>query len=192
MVAFFNVSLSMNSQKINSRVFLIGYPSCGKSSFGRRIASSLNMNFVDSDVLVSKFENKSIVDIFNDKGEEYFRNLEHSILLDYSNQHDNFIMATGGGLPCHSSNMDFINSVGVSFYLQTSVDTLLARLMNTKNIRPRFIGLSEMQMKEKIVSDLNERNKYYSKADYIIDTNCDVVRVIVQIISSYSSDMMRK
>lgn len=175
-----------------NRVFLVGYPCCGKSFYGRRIASLLKMNFVDSDVLVSNHESKSIVEIFNDNGETYFRNLERAVLLDYCDKYDNFVMATGGGLPCYNSNMEFINNVGVSFYLHASIDVLFGRIMKTKNIRPRFIGLTEAQMKEKIITDIQERNIFYHKANYIVDANCDVSRVIVDLLSSISFGKQNK
>ena len=70
------------------RVFLTGMPGCGKSTFGRKVASELDCNFIDLDKVIVEKEGISISRIFEIKGEPYFRELESALLKDISNNND--------------------------------------------------------------------------------------------------------
>ena len=117
------------------RIFLIGFMGCGKSSIGEELAKSLNYSFLDLDHYIEKNEDARIVDIFNEKGEDEFRKIEHTYLKNIV-LFNNTVIATGGGTPCYFNNMEIIKHNGVSIYLKYNADTLSLRLFKNKNQRP--------------------------------------------------------
>src|SRR5512133_3442701 len=101
----------------NQVIYLIGFMGSGKSTAGRELARLLGWSFTDLDTEVEKREGKTIRQIFAQKGEEYFRNLETKVLRDL-NTLANSVISTGGGTPCHSDNMDFMLENGLTIYLK--------------------------------------------------------------------------
>ena len=118
----------------NSRMkfFLIGFMGCGKTFVGKRIAQELDIPFYDLDEYISEKENMSISEIFEKKGEDYFRQVERMCLRDFGIIGD-AVIACGGGTPCYFDNLEWINETGTSIYLQTPVELLAKRLKNEKN-----------------------------------------------------------
>jgi shikimate kinase len=86
-------------------------PGSGKSTWGKKLAKALQYNFVDLDKLIELNEQLSIEDIFRQKGEEYFRDLEHKYLLKTIVM-NNVVISCGGGTPCYNDNMNLINENG--------------------------------------------------------------------------------
>ena len=95
-------------------------PGSGKSSWGKKLANALQYSFVDLDKLIEQREELSIEEIFNEKGEEYFRNLEQKYLLETVVM-NHVVISCGGGTPCYHNNMDLINANGISFYLNGAI-----------------------------------------------------------------------
>ena len=150
-------------------IFLIGFMGCGKSTIGKKLAKMIDYTFVDFDKLIKEKENESIEAIFNLKGENYFRNLEHQLLKELNV--DNSVIALGGGTPCFNNNMSIINQKGVSIYLRLPVKTLVNRLQNSKTVRPlieTYKNNPEL-LEEKINDLLSERESFYLKADIIFN-----------------------
>jgi shikimate kinase len=81
------------------KIYLIGMPGCGKSTFGKKAAEQLNMDFIDLDTEIINYRQKSINDIFEQEGEHSFREIESKLLKSITADDDHFIMATGGGAP---------------------------------------------------------------------------------------------
>ena len=103
-------------------------PGCGKSTFGRKVARELCLDFFDLDKEIIHSEQIPITEIFEVKGEDYFRKIESKLLRDVSLNNDNFIMATGGGAPCFFNNMDFMNANGHTIFIDTPIEILIERL----------------------------------------------------------------
>ena len=101
-------------------------------------------------------------------GEEAFRKLETQLLYTTADL-DNIVIATGGGTPCHSGNMDFILAHGTAVYLQMPVDALVARAVRSRNPRPLMHGLPEPEMRATIERQLKERESVYLRAPIVID-----------------------
>lgn len=150
------------------KYYLVGYMYSGKSTFGRRLAATKGMKFLDLD---RAFENRyhyTVPRFFATFGEEAFRKLETQVLRDTA-QLDNVVIATGGGTPCHSGNMDFILANGTAVYLQMSVDDLVQRAIHSRNPRPLMQGLSSDELRAKIEKQKKEREGVYLRAQIVVD-----------------------
>jgi len=148
-----------------NKIYLLGMPGSGKSTLGRQLSESLNYPFFDLDTQIEKEEGIPIPDLFEKKGEVYFRELESKILSEISNK-DLFILAVGGGTPCFHSNMELINKAGMSVYLKVSADEIVERLKN-QTARPIFNDSKDI--KPQVIELLNRRKKFYKQAKIIIE-----------------------
>ncbi len=163
------------------RIFIIGFMGSGKTTVAKKLAPRLKLSFYDLDKLIEERYNKSIDTIFEDKGEESFRKKENLMLTEISSS-DNFILSTGGGLPCFYDNMNMMNSKGKTVYLRMSPLALFSRLKNSKAHRPLIKNLDDGQLKLFIEKKLEEREPYYLRASVIIDAlNVDYKRLISEI-----------
>ena len=151
------------------KIFLIGFMGSGKTYWGRQLSQKLNLPFFDLDELVVNAENKTINEIFVQQGEEYFRVKEKEILNNITESHTTFVMSCGGGAPCYFNNIEYMNQVGTTVWLNTSVDTLFKRLLNEKEQRPLLKDLSDDQLKMYIKKKFSDRKIYYEQADVIVE-----------------------
>ena len=151
------------------KIFLIGFMGAGKTHWGRELSRKLNLPFFDLDEQVVSREDKSISDIFSEKGEEYFRLLEKETLHIITESHDSFIMACGGGSPCYFNNLDYMNQAGTTVWINTPIDVLFKRLLEEKNERPLIRSLTDDQLRGFIIKKFADRKIYYEQADVIVD-----------------------
>lgn len=151
-----------------SKIFLIGFMGSGKSTAGRRLASQLNWSFIDLDEKIEKMEGMKIADIFSLKGESYFRKVETKALKDLRFEKDT-VISTGGGTPCFGDNMDFMLSSGLTIYLRMSPASLKIRLERSPENRPLIKDIDRKGLDGYITAKLAEREKWYSRAELIID-----------------------
>jgi len=145
------------------RIFLIGFMGCGKSTFGRKLATQMGYDFIDLDQLFESMAGTSIAEYFKANGEEAFRQEESRILKSYDYP-TNCVVATGGGAPCYFDNMDWINNNGLSVYIQMSPTALAQRLEKGKAKRPLLKGLNNAEIIDFIEHKLAERANYYERA----------------------------
>ena len=150
------------------KYYLVGYMYSGKSTFGRRLAATKGMEFLDLDRAFEDRYHYTVPRFFATFGEEAFRKLETQVLRDTA-QLDNVVIATGGGTPCHSGNMDFILANGTAVYLQMSVDNLVQRAIHSRNPRPLMQGLSSDELRAKIEKQKKEREGVYLRAQIVVD-----------------------
>lgn len=150
-------------------IILIGFMGCGKSTLGKKIAKKLSYEFVDMDELIEKAEKKTVSQIFEENGEEYFRLKEKELLQTFigSNQK---IISTGGGAPCFINNMELINNLGVSIYIKLSPKALVSRLLNEKGKRPLISQLSNEELLQFITDSLSKRELFYNQAMVIYNS----------------------
>ncbi|MHA7058051.1 shikimate kinase [Aquimarina sp. M1] len=159
-------------------IILLGYMGCGKSSIGKGLASKLKMECLDLDDYIEAQEKKSISQIFEEKGEIYFRKKENKYLKEVLETFSNTIISLGGGTPCFAGNLELIkgNSHTKSIYLKTSLQELVNRLFVEKDKRPLLSHLdTEYSLKDFIRKHLFERSFYYNQAQYIISTDTKTV-----------------
>ncbi|MBR0037512.1 MAG: shikimate kinase [Bacteroidales bacterium] len=146
------------------RIFLIGYMGAGKTTLGRALAKTMNLEFIDlDDFIVSRFH-KTIKEIFAEVGEEGFRKIERNALIEVS-EYENVIISLGGGTPCFFDNMDIVNRSGQSVYLKPDEKVLLIRLIKGKHKRPLLADKSDEEILQVIREQLAWREPYYQKAD---------------------------
>ncbi|MGB9595673.1 MAG: shikimate kinase [Candidatus Poribacteria bacterium] len=158
-----------------SNIVLVGFMGTGKTSVGLRLAEMLNMTFVDTDDLIEKDSGMAISDIFKNMGEEHFRNLESKVAESVSGK-ENQVIATGGGIVKREKNIQNLKRKGLLFCLDARPEVILQRTTGY-NHRPLLQVDNPI---EKIKEMLKEREPFYSKADYRIDTSDQTIDQIVE------------
>lgn len=140
----------------------------GKSSTGRKIASSLHWSFVDTDKIVEEQEGASVPELFDRKGEEYFRKAETRALRTVS-ERSRTVIACGGGTPCSAENIQIMKSTGVTVYLKLPAGTLASRLLKSRTKRPLLRGVEATGMTERVQELLDLRTGWYEQADLVLE-----------------------
>ena len=168
---------------MKKNLVLTGMMSVGKSTIGRSLSRKLNMRFVDLDRLIEKRESMKIKDIFQKKGEKYFRNLEKKIGLK-SLKKENCVIALGGGAFIDRAIRRKVLKNCVSFWLDAKIETVLNR---SKNLRERPL-LDKNNLKDAFRDIYEKRKKVYNLANFKINCNkigkSEVTRKIVKIYES--------
>ncbi|UJP63294.1 shikimate kinase [Mongoliitalea daihaiensis] len=147
--------------KNNLKIVLVGLPGCGKSTFGKILADELGFPFIDLDQYIEQEEHKSISTIFQELGEGTFRKLETYYLEKVLEGFSSLVLSTGGGTPCFHDNMERINAVAISIFLDVPITTIHQRLIYSGSVRPLFSGLDSTELKTRL-EDLSQiRSPYY-------------------------------
>ncbi len=152
----------------NMRIYLIGFMGTGKSTLGSSVAAALNVPFLDTDLMVEEKTNLSITDIFNQQGEDAFRDLEARVIRS-TGEMNKALIATGGGLPVYHHNMQWLTEHGITMYLQWPEEILIASLVNHRSIRPLLAGLTVEEATHKATNLLAERKSVYEQASMTLD-----------------------
>lgn len=113
----------------------------------------------------------TIPEIFDKKGEIYFRKLERETLEEILASEKNVILSLGGGTPVYYNNMEIINHNSKSVFLRASVATLAERLSKQKEKRPLIANIADENLAEFIAKHLFERNDFYNKAQISVITD---------------------
>jgi shikimate kinase len=151
-------------------IFLIGYMASGKTAMGKRLAERLGLQFVDTDTFIENRYRKTVAEIFEERGESGFREIERRTLLEIAD-FENVVIATGGGLPCYFNNIEIMNGAGITVYLQTDAEELAARLETARQKRPLVKGKTAVELKNYVETSLSAREKFYLQAKIILDCN---------------------
>ncbi|PWK24523.1 shikimate kinase [Maribacter polysiphoniae] len=162
------------------KIVLVGYMGSGKSTIGRILANRLNIKFLDLDDHIEAKEGMGIPQLFESKGEIYFRKKENEHLKQILNGTDHFILSTGGGTPCYGNNMEAILEATPNvFYLKVTIPGLIERLAPEKAHRPLIANIPDGELPEFIGKHLFERSFFYSMAEHAIQTDGKSVEAIV-------------
>lgn len=149
----------------------------------KRLSKALGVGYVDTDTLVEQSVGATIADIFHYEGEEYFRRAEREVINSLAKEEYCGIVATGGGLPVWEDNMECLNSLGTTIYLQRSPEQILSRLSAYgREKRPMFRGKSDEELLQFMHEHLAQREPYYAKAQMIVDCNTMSDEAIVNYI----------
>jgi shikimate kinase len=151
----------------------------GKSAVGRKLAHRLKRRFVDLDRTIENCEGIKVRDIFENKGETYFRHLEKQALAHVL-RGDGQVIATGGGVVLHEDNLRLLQERSLVVWLRADIDAIVRRAGSGKR-RPLLVGSDKAQ---RINELLQQRKEYYANAHIEIDTsNLTVDEVVEKIIA---------
>ena len=156
--------------------YLIGMMGSGKSSVGKLLANKLQFSNIDIDKEIEKDEKLSIKEIFEKKGENYFREIESKYLL---RKRKLAVVSCGGGIILNKKNREFLKTSGYTIYLKSSIPTLEKRLLN-ENGRPL---LSNDNLKETLINIYSKRKTLYTAtANTTIITDRRSVKEVCELI----------
>ena len=126
------------------RVFLVGYMGAGKTTVGKELAKLAGLSFIDLHYYIEGRYHKAVSQIFAERGEEAFREIERNMLHEVA-EFEDVLISTGGGAPCFFDNMEYMNSMGDTVFLEASDEALLRRLKAGKSKRPLLTRRSQRQ-----------------------------------------------
>jgi shikimate kinase len=168
---------------MKSKIFLIGFMGSGKTHWGKLWAEKKQVNFFDLDEQIEKTIGELVADIFEKKGEDYFREMEKLVLRKFEAR-NNFILACGGGTPCFFDNLQWMNDTGVTVYLKTTPSEILERVITEINERPLLKKVNPSELLFFIEQKLKEREPFYTQAKYILDTHSLNIRSLSEALNT--------
>ena len=150
------------------RIFLTGYMGAGKTTLGKAFARELNVPFIDLDWYIEERFHKSIRELFVERGEASFRELERNMLHEVS-EFEDVIISTGGGTPCFFDYMDYMYGHGHAVLQDVHPDILFNRLRVATHQRPILQGKTDEELRAFIADALEKRAPFYVQARYRFD-----------------------
>lgn len=142
----------------------------GKTTVGKALSKELNLPFYDLDWFIEERYRKTIPQIFEEKGEDGFRELERRMLHEVA-EFENVIISCGGGTPCFYDNIEYMNQVADTVYLKASPQVLFKHLKMGKTDRPLLKNKTDEELMEFITSSLAKREPFYFQAKHIHDVS---------------------
>lgn len=152
------------------RVIIIGFMGAGKTTVGKALAAELGVTFYDLDWYITMRYHRSVPELFAERGEEGFRDLERRMLHEVA-EFENVVVSCGGGTPCFYDNMDYMNSLADTVYLKAEPEVLAMHLKMGKGKRPLIEGKSHEELEEYVRETVSARESYYNKAKYTLDVS---------------------
>ena len=170
------------------KVVLVGYMGSGKSFIGQLLSEKLQILFLDLDEIIEQNQNCSIKSIFENRGEFYFRKLEHQLFKETLSLDKPFVLSTGGGTVCYANNHELLNNPDiVSIYLKASIETLYNRLILEKEKRPLIATKNQEELKDFIAKNLFERSYFYHLSEFVINvddkTANEIIKEILELLA---------
>ncbi len=180
---FYAFNNQIDNKKMN--IILLGYMASGKSLIGKKLAEALHYNYIDLDAYIESEEQNSVSELFDKKGELFFRKVEHKHLNTLLDTSEKTVISLGGGTPCYYNTMALLkaNENFKTIYLRVSIPELVNRLKTEKEQRPIIAHIeTEELLTEFIGKHLFERSNFYNQADVIIDANENPEAIIEAIL----------
>ena len=166
-------------------IILIGYMGSGKTTVGRQLALSLGVTLYDLDWYIEMRYHRTVAQIFAEKGESGFREIERNMLHEAAEFQD-IVLSCGGGTPCFFDNMEYMNSLAETVYLKASPEVLAMHLKMGKVERPLIKGKTDEELLQYIRESLQVREPYYTQARHTLDVtlldNYDKIKISVQLL----------
>ena len=153
-----------------TRILLIGFMAAGKTTLGKALARELGLQFIDLDHYIENRYRSTVSQLFAERGEEAFRQIERNMLHEVA-EFEDVIIATGGGTPCFFDNIDYMNGQGTTVFLEASVDTIHTRLTIARTQRPLVAQKTSDELRDYIIQMLELREPYYSRAHHTFCAN---------------------
>ena len=158
-------------------ICIMGLMGSGKSIIGKDLSKNLNLKFYDIDKEIELMTNKKISAIFKEEGESYFRDIEEKVCIEILTI-DNCVISLGGGSIISKKIRKIIKKNSYSIYLQVKLNNLQNRL---KFSRKRPLLNKNLNNSEILKNILKDRQKYYEKADLIINNDGDKFQSLKEI-----------
>jgi len=158
-----------------SLIVLCGFMGTGKSAVGRALSRVLHYGFFDSDREIEAHEGRTIQQIFENEGEDHFRNLERETVKKLA-QNEKTVLSVGGGAILNVETYDLLDSLGRMILLTATPDEI-ARRLGHENERPLLAGGDR---KKKIIKIMKDRKPVYSKVKHQVDTTGLAIDEVVQ------------
>ena len=152
------------------RIFLTGYMGAGKTTLGKAFARKMNVPFVDLDWYIEERFHKTVGELFTERGETGFRELERNMLHEVA-EFENVVISTGGGAHCFFDIMEFMTRVGKTVFQYVQPDVFFRRLRIAKQQRPILQGKEDDELKAFIIRALEQRAPFYTQAQYIFNAD---------------------
>lgn len=166
-------------------IAIIGFMAVGKTSVAKLLASKLDCEFIDTDEEIEEEQDMSIAEIFQTFGEEYFRQLEHEMIVR-SSQMENVVLATGGGAVISAKNRALLKENCFLVTLTSTPEVILKRVENDGATRPILSEDTEKPY-DRICRLQKEREAFYQNADLTIDTSeMSIYEIVTYIIEQMS------
>lgn len=159
-------------------IILIGFMGCGKTSVGKKLSETLDMEFLDTDELIEEKQGRKISSIFETDGEAAFRVMETVCLKELLKRDGKpFVLSVGGGLPIREENRKLLSQIGHVVYLKVSPEIVYMRLRNDRT-RPLLQGVNP---RGRIMDLMSARKNFYEgAADSIIEVDNKEFQEIIE------------
>ncbi len=163
--------LESGSDPINCNLYLTGFMGVGKSTVGPLLAARLGRDYLDLDHLISDRAGLSLASLFKEKDENYFRQLETSLLKEVSTRTQH-VIALGGGSLLQEVNRKILSESGLCIYLRADMDTLAERIIQAPlATRPLLEMTSDESLAVRVRVLMRTRKRFYEDAHLAIDTD---------------------
>lgn len=166
--------------------FLVGFMGSGKTHWGKIWATANHLAFIDLDEVIEKKAGKTVAEIFETKGENYFRQLEAAALRTCADL-QNTIIACGGGTPCFENNMQWMNDHGITIYISCKSQEILTRVLTEQEKRPLIKKINPAELLFFIEQKVKERLPFYTQAKFIVESSQLTDNSLSSIISTSTS-----
>jgi shikimate kinase len=176
-------------------IVLIGFRGTGKSTIGKLLSNHLKRDFIDTDEYIVNSTEKTIKDIFLERGEEGFRTIEAEAVAVVSKM-DNQIISAGGGVILNNKNVINLKNNGTLVLLQATPEIIHKRLSLDEKTADQRPSLTGKEAFEEIKHLIHKRLPLYDKAaDHTIDTSHksreEIVDDIIKFIDSKSNTLLK-
>jgi shikimate kinase len=178
-----------------SLIFLTGFMGSGKSTIGPILANTLGFEYIDVDHHIEQKTNKRVEEIFSSEGEQAFRTLEREALLELT-ELNNCVISLGGGAIANEENCQLVLQKAILVYLKLSPGEIIQRVQYRSN-RPMLKDkqgnkLSPSELKNRVLDLMSHREKYYARADVVINADNMHVGATVDEIVKNIHDMINE
>lgn len=179
-------NLETHTSQKPSIFFLLGLMGTGKTYWGQALAANNNFNFIDLDTAIENNIGLPISQIFATKGEAFFREKEAEILKFICKKtHQHTIVATGGGTPCFSDNINWMNKNGITIWLNGSIENIVERTIGAKLQRPLIANIPNQNLYSFFANQLQERSVFYNQSKHCLNVEKINENYLQKIINLY-------
>ncbi|MCQ2559646.1 MAG: shikimate kinase [Clostridia bacterium] len=161
-------------------LILIGFMGTGKSAVGRVLAQKLKREFVDMDEIIEAREGLTVKEIFVQKGEPYFRELESQLVAELEDRED-LVIAAGGGVVLNLENVCALQNNGILIRLMAAPPTIVQRVQADSKPRPLLEQKGHLLLCVQVLTKMRE-GFYIGAANYTVKTDDKTVEEVAEYI----------